>query len=168
MRGEDRSPFTIYIGHVETPPHAWGRPDPDLPTVRSDGNTPTCVGKTLERRGPSLKSWKHPHMRGEDGIIVWQVTPMLETPPHAWGRLSSRISAFSLLRNTPTCVGKTLAYKCRALGYEKHPHMRGEDFSGCYALVPTMETPPHAWGRLRLERSFYSRWRNTPTCVGKT
>ena len=67
MRGEDRSPFTIYIGHVETPPHAWGRPDPDLPTVRSDGNTPTCVGKTRESITRASISKKHPHMRGEDG-----------------------------------------------------------------------------------------------------
>ena len=32
-----------------------------------------------------------------------------------------------VLRNTPTCVGKTTPGSYEGTPYEKHPHVRGED-----------------------------------------
>ena len=52
------------------------------------------------------------------------------------------------MRNTPTCVGKTLSARNARKPPQKHPHMRGEDQNVRFFLI--------ALGR------------NTPTCVGKT
>ena len=47
VRGEDYSQLKEQIKSRETPPRAWGRPVwCDVP-LDVDGNTPTCVGKTL-------------------------------------------------------------------------------------------------------------------------
>ena len=47
MRGEDAIPESVMMNPIETPPHAWGRhTEPPVINVRV-GNTPTCVGKTL-------------------------------------------------------------------------------------------------------------------------
>jgi len=46
MRGEDAETAEESGPTIETPPHAWGRPDMALNNEESPGNTPTCVGKT--------------------------------------------------------------------------------------------------------------------------
>ena len=53
-------------------------------------------------------------------------------------------------------------------GFQKHPHVRGED---CRISSPRLnggETPPRAWGRPHGGVVGPLRNRNTPTCVGKT
>src|SRR5690625_5303285 len=87
-------------------------------------------------------------MRGEDHLPVGTLKPML--------------------RNTPTCVGKTQKSDGGLMLSWKHPHMRGEDFSTLSTLGSTIETPPHAWGRPNTFRPNQAHYRNTPTCVGKT
>ena len=86
MRGEDLGLDTSNLSKMETPPHAWGRPRGPCGDRSREGNTPTCVGKTLCYRGDLRHSWKHPHMRGEDPILICQQCGQMETPPHAWGR----------------------------------------------------------------------------------
>ena len=41
------------LGYLETPPRAWGRPQPAPAPVSDDGNTPTGVGKTAPLPPPS-------------------------------------------------------------------------------------------------------------------
>ena len=50
---------------------------------------------------------KHPHVRGEDTGVPASHAAKLETPPRAWGRRLSCMCLSWLIRNTPTCVGKT-------------------------------------------------------------
>ena len=45
--GEDRGPRSTTGSHWETPPRGWGRPAVVHGTVKTSGNTPTRVGKTL-------------------------------------------------------------------------------------------------------------------------
>ncbi len=71
-------------------------------------------------------------------------------------------------RNTPTCVGKTPEGNVRFYDRQKHPHMRGEDSIKQLGEPRKLETPPHAWGRLRQDVCRLHKERNTPTCVGKT
>ncbi len=65
------------------------------------------MGKTHIHLSAGIGFWKHPHMHGEDlPATALQLSP-LETPPHAWGRLTEpKLLAF-LTGNTPTCMGKT-------------------------------------------------------------
>ena len=152
----------------ETPPHAWGRRRYPHVQKHHGGNTPTCVGKTGMRRRRCGQSWKHPHMRGEDRLVPNFAAPAPETPPHAWGRPCWEKLRKGSDANTPTCVGKT-PRKIQSLdGRRKHPHMRGEDAITSAHVPVWEETPPHAWGRLRLKCPDLASIRNTPTCVGKT
>ena len=95
-----------------------------------------------------MRRWKHPHVRGEDQLLVSGAEKCLETPPRAWGRRRQWIYGQGADRNTPTCVGKTNTMPRNASGRGKHPHVRGED-------------------RIFMNRARI-RIRNTPTCVGKT
>jgi len=86
-------------------------------------------------------------MRGEDALLEQENDPLVETPPHAWGRPSTPITLIFSPGNTPTCVGKSDPPHGDACSRWKHPHMRGEDhFTTGRNLLGT-ETPPHAWGR---------------------
>ena len=168
MRGEDVRIHFSARAVAETPPHAWGRPQGGNMLIDSCGNTPTCVGKTYWGGYLILCPKKHPHMRGED-LSAMSSTPVSpETPPHAWGRHSLKEQPCQDTRNTPTCVGKTLASPKIGIIWWKHPHMRGEDNSLLGGFADETETPPHAWGRLRRAGGTDRLGRNTPTCVGKT
>ena len=128
VRGED---YIINFFHklaIETPPRAWGRLTVCRKLNRFPRNTPTCVGKTgsVARFARSLK--KHPHVRGEDLLHFSVRIQWMETPPRAWGRLSCHVLDQLLLRNTPTCVGKTRCNSILSISNWKHPHVRGEDF----------------------------------------
>ncbi len=129
LRGEDHIDTSRQDRAMETPPPAWGRPGLHVPGVCVLGNTPTCVGKT--RRGKNLpnSSEKHPHLRGEDKRATRHQLVTVETPPPAWGRLIEASQAVPLSRNTPTCVGKTIAGNGLRQILKKHPHLRGEDAS---------------------------------------
>ena len=148
MRGEDTPRYHWNGLKRETPPHAWGRPEPV--------------------RQPFQGREKHPHMRGEDGGIRMYKSIMVETPPHAWGRQECAAEGAGKAGNTPTCVGKTDSSQTLRPLRQKHPHMRGEDPPQNSKLGWTAETPPHAWGRRYNERPRARLGRNTPTCVGKT
>ena len=147
-RGEDPCEFTFNKGPAETPPRAWGRLQSSFVVSQVGRNTPTGVGKTTRVTIASLTS--------------------LETPPRAWGRPLWRYSQPSIGRNTPTGVGKTALIGGFRCGQRKHPHGRGEDRNSSDHCTKSPETPPRAWGRLRLSQRFGRPVGNTPTGVGKT
>ena len=70
---------------------------------------------------------KHPHVRGEDRHQQPETKAALETPPRAWGRQAEPKKQEEYLRNTPTCVGKTISPMNGRICVKKHPHVRGED-----------------------------------------
>ena len=148
MRGEDNTSNALLSSLRETPPHAWGRLNHAHTELSHGGNTPTCVGKTLNFWVGFQPTRKHPHMRGEDFTAARQRIEDLETPPHAWGRREQGTRGRKVHRNTPTCVGKTGCRTRSSSSPRKHPHMRGEDHA------------PHT--------PRNSSCGNTPTCVGKT
>ncbi len=167
-RGEDDlNPF-VREGHAETPPRAWGRRSYVFSPNNPGGNTPTGVGKT--RQVPSSRTLrrKHPHGRGEDALVSLPMVWRAETPPRAWGRLSSRLALQSGRGNTPTGVGKTASSMSKILAVKKHPHGRGEDNSAKWSIRTLVETPPRAWGRLVWIHPATAGCGNTPTGVGKT
>ncbi len=131
------------------------------------GNTPTGVGKTTSRNG-QLQDWrKHPHGRGEDEIVSPGQPVTLETPPRAWGRRLLNVVANDRGGNTPTGVGKTIAYDRSHNSAQKHPHGRGEDVAPFCVNARKIETPPQAWGRHTDLARQCLRHGNTPTGVGK-
>src|SRR2546428_16605 len=95
-----------------------------------------------------MAATEHPHVRGDDLVGVFGVVVLVGTPPRAWGRRFQGPDGTEELRNTPTCVGTTLAL--------------------AHAFGPVIGTPPRAWGRRSSAPESTSGRRNTPTCVGTT
>ncbi len=89
VRGEDRLSDDETPPTAETPPRAWGRRALLKKANDIFGNTPTCVGKTIQRKNVKNERRKHPHVRGED--------------------YNAALRKAQRERNTPTCVGKTPA-----------------------------------------------------------
>ncbi len=86
----------------------------------------------------------------EDSSTPMLVDPSQETP-HVHGEDRTNASAGTARR-----------------GFQKHPHVRGED---CRISSPRLnggETPPRAWGRPFITKPLLLDEGNTPTCVGKT
>ena len=108
VRGEDTRGQDLKYPATETPPRAWGRRTDLSGLLSKMRNTPTCVGKTGKGFVGKRDEGKHPHVRGEDKLPIVLPYVSVETPPRAWGRLIVPSSSGSPLRNTPTCVGKTL------------------------------------------------------------
>ena len=167
-RGEDRLWEQAGAVRRETPPRAWGRQSRIIPGYIRLRNTPTGVGKTSPGVHVSISTGKHPHGRGEDACQAAGEFEVEETPPRAWGRLSTRSLGIDFLRNTPTGVGKTFLLSKSLIANEKHPHGRGEDNTFFRRYPVQIETPPRAWGRHQSNRAAGGRRRNTPTGVGKT
>ena len=168
VRGEDSFMAGDMLCALETPPRAWGRPLRRPHVRQARGNTPTCVGKTQHMACKRIYRQKHPHVRGEDHEPA-KISPICrETPPRAWGRLHARRRKGTYGGNTPTCVGKTVPSSRGLDACWKHPHVRGEDWQGAGSAGNVPETPPRAWGRPQRMYVMKRRFRNTPTCVGKT
>ena len=127
VRGEDSEAGAGGKDDQETPPRAWGRPQTRQDCPISQGNTPTCVGKTVTDTTREATGRKHPHVRGEDCILFWDAAYPKETPPRTWGRPCFSTTRAQRLRNTPTCVGKTRHPRKAGMCRQKHPHVRGED-----------------------------------------
>ena len=86
VRGEDGGAWAGTGASTETPPRAWGRPNPVFVLYPVKRNTPTCVGKTFFQIWKNTPPRKHPHVRGEDTTGARRPERRMETPPRAWGR----------------------------------------------------------------------------------
>ena len=122
---------------------------------------------TGRRRDSPACAGTPPHAWGRPSTRNWPIDTV-GTPPHAWGRRRADPHPRSGRRNTPTCVGKTSHWFRRPCCQREHPHMRGEDSNGMSPAKGNLGTPPHAWGRPLTSPGKSEYWRNTPTCVGKT
>ena len=168
VRGEDPLPQSLYQSLWETPPRAWGRRQVARNWRVASGNTPTCVGKTMNLCHLLPLLQKHPHVRGEDSKGCFIQSRGRETPPRAWGRLWQSALMKTTRGNTPTCVGKTVSPPLPEPLSRKHPHVRGEDVKTTGKRASYGETPPRAWGRRAFRLTSSNKPGNTPTCVGKT
>ena len=107
VRGEDVREITRPRVPRGSPPRAWGRRAVYVQMYRFGRFTPTCVGKTGDRRMQPSHTSVHPHVRGEDCTEHDHDHLHLGSPPRAWGRQSGSWNYSQWYRFTPTCVGKT-------------------------------------------------------------
>ena len=110
----------------------------------------------------------HPHTRGDDGVRVEGSMYAGGSPPHAWGRPPTQPLTDDTWRLTPTRVGTTASCWPTRTARRAHPHTRGDDSMTAMISAHTRGSPPHAWGRRRVERLARQAWRLTPTRVGTT
>ncbi len=168
VRGDDRNAHMSAYSEDGSPPRAWGRHrfgevvDPGLRF------TPTCVGTTGRAApactGPSV----HPHVRGDDALILACSATSTGSPPRAWGRPAADPVRAAAGRFTPTCVGTTCASSISRTLVTVHPHVRGDDFARSLPAALLAGSPPRAWGRRCRSQPTRPQGRFTPTCVGTT
>ena len=91
-----------------TPPRVWGKQHSRLNFILHERNTPTCVGKTSSHDIAPQSNKEHPHVCGENVCWMLCTTSIKGTPPRVWGKHSIRACHGHQIRNTPTCVGKTI------------------------------------------------------------
>ena len=68
-----------------SPPHARGIRQTIAGTVPEAGITPACAGNTIQVVLVENPDRDHPRMRGEYGLILAAIGPVLGSPPHARG-----------------------------------------------------------------------------------
>ena len=147
LRGEDLGQGHGHHGVGETPPLARGRQNITDNAIGGQRNTPACAGKTPSAGRNFRTREKHPRLRGEDLAMQEKQQLIEETPPLARGRHASLTMKNDLLRNTPACAGKTRRTRSSPSVGQKHPRLRGEDFTPTRRDLMREETPPLARGR---------------------
>ena len=65
-------------------------------------------------------------------------------------------------------MGKTALALIDLGGFQKHPHLRGENSANPAALERVKETSPPTWGKQAGAAGVGQGLRNIPTYVGKT
>jgi len=168
VRGEDEICEDDIFNKLETPPRAWRRRKIKPSKNITSRNTSTCVEKTRRRRCAFDTQGKHLHVRGEDKLRETSKTESIETPPRAWRRRVKMKGVNVMVRNTSTCVEKTICFRSAGLFTMKHLHVRGEDSSADTSGGMLAETPPRAWRRRHGPDRLLDLARNTSTCVEKT
>ena len=168
VRGENSLTPRRKHGLDGSSPRAWGKHRRLDPVRRHRRIIPTCVGKTGLHPVFAKMSMDHPHVRGENGVVLHHISNKHGSSPRAWGKLLfSRIRG-SLLRIIPTCVGKTMAFCSPPKSLTDHPHVRGENLVSAESNIPPNGSSPRAWGKLFHGCGSLSVLRIIPTCVGKT
>ena len=168
MRGEDSlttGPPPPFNG---SPPHARGRLDEVAGGLLDRRITPACAGKTHPQAHRLSKSPDHPRMRGEDLMAYVREIEEAGSPPHARGRQSMHRRLKRRRRITPACAGKTAFLQPHRTLPGDHPRMRGEDFARSTIASSRSGSPPHARGRLTIDRRRSPDSGITPACAGKT
>lgn len=85
---EDELPTPCLLLVSETPPRTWGRLSRSTYQKRTEGNTPTYMGKMAASCTLCAYVWKHPHACGEDATTC-QAIPHTKKHPHECGEAPS-------------------------------------------------------------------------------
>ena len=153
VRGENRQSKRPQSRNAGTSPRAWGKPRVDRLCSEPRRYIPTCVGKTILYLLIEVIYSEHPHVRGENVEVVLITAGMNGTSPRAWGKRPHRPGDAALLRNIPTCVGKTPSREVQPVQAAEHPHVRGENINSRINLVIWFGTSPRAGGKQRRDDS---------------
>jgi len=68
--GEELVASFLLLVPAGTPPRVWGRDLQSYTPKPSLRDTPTCVGKRLLLPSLCVLSWGHPHVCGEETLII--------------------------------------------------------------------------------------------------
>ena len=125
--GENRENKFTQRQTVGTPPRVWGKLGMLKASFESLRYTPTCVGKTALCSRWSPQCPVHPHVCGENLLLLLVLMALIGTPPRVWGKRIGGSTYYPLGRYTPTCVGKTVEVITRNSEHKVHPHVCGEN-----------------------------------------
>ena len=99
------APMTTNV--AGTSPRVWGKRRTTSAVAEVGRNIPTCVGKTAGSTMPITGTPEHPHVCGENTAALREKPLPDGTSPRVWGKPLQAHKRHVVLRNIPTCVGKT-------------------------------------------------------------
>ena len=145
-RGDHGYPDTGSVTFEGSSPHAWGPPHAAIHGDFGCGIIPTRVGTTATLCSGRARRWDHPHTRGDHSGGCGASYRRAGSSPHAWGPRRRRKHPRREAGIIPTRVGTTRNVVLDVVGYEDHPHTRGDHW-----LMPAWPwvssgSSPHAWG----------------------
>ncbi len=168
VRGDNGSASRKCSGIRGPSPRAWGQLRRDDAPEDVHRSIPTCVGTTHEHRVRREQDTVHPHVRGDNVILINYSSNPLGPSPRAWGQRSCRRHPAFTSRSIPTCVGTTSSIFLSTRRMTVHPHVRGDNRKRIGAASQKLGPSPRAWGQpLHALRGLRSA-RSIPTCVGTT
>ena len=150
-----RGGVSIHAGITESvvvsSPRAWGCFSLDVEDEYWTGVFPTCVGVFLPPQNNNGLRSGLPHVRG--GVSSSPQPPPRSSPssPRAWGCFQGTLTAGSVQRVFPTCVGVFLSSPCALAMSTGLPHVRGGVSTLSLKIQNRIESSPRAWG------CFYQR-----------
>ena len=146
VRGEDSRRILLTSSLSGSPPRAWGGRGGVVLGPPPARLTPTCVGRTSGPASCRTRGPAHPHVRGEDGLVIGGRRVFVGSPPRAWGGRRPVRWCSGPCRLTPTCVGRTSRPPAAQASCPAHPHVRGEDDADLRRGAGVAGSPPRAWG----------------------
>ena len=165
VRGDNGGLLARANINAGSPPRAWGQHTAARRRTVAGRFTPTCVGTTLG--AGAARSWPtvHPHVRGDNLILIRLSSQTFGSPPRAWGQRRNRKPVRHGHRFTPTCVGTTSAPGPYPEPTSVHPHVRGDNAHCVTTCASRYGSPPRAWGQLLKFEVIKVILKNFPTCV---
>ena len=166
----------------------WGKRGNIRLSARPVRSTPTRVGKTSTCRAILLCCQVHPHACGENIYRLPDREFICGPPPRVWGKRQCNSNAGCFDRSTPTRVGKTCIAPLptgekrstptrvgkthtvyhMSIPEQVHPHACGENAWTRKLSAHDCGPPPRVWGKHIRYTWTRTRFRSTPTRVGKT
>ena len=156
------------INCIGSSPRVWGTHACRLAPSFISRFIPTCVGNSVYRTTPVLRSPVHPHVCGELLVTAPKIHIWIGSSPRVWGTLMNGEHAPSGSRFIPTCVGNS-EYTCQPEHPETvHPHVCGELHLKEFMASIGYGSSPRVWGTQKLRHRPLWRHRFIPTCVGNS
>ena len=168
IRGENVIPTGIFKVSTGSPPHTWRKlywKRWDNPNFRI---TSTYVEKTLRWPHIVCDDWDHLHIRGENLLAVFILSPKTGSPPHTWRKRQPSVAKWLCIRITSTYVEKTPNIQWRKILHRDHLHIRGENKHIHKITISAAGSPPHTWRKLAWQDLAAASNRITSTYVEKT
>ena len=146
----------------------WGKASAMPLTMVSMRITPTHVGKSSLSFFRSSSTWDHPHPCGEKTGLRFPSEILSGSPPPMWGKVANYKNGESLIRITPTHVGKSHIFPTLRLMKKDHPHPCGEkEVRRCYRLLLRRITPTHVGKSILTYRASFAHRDHPHPCGEK-
>ena len=107
MRGEKGITAVSVDEDKGSPPHARGKVYIWKIDQTGEGITPACAGKSPVSFRERQHFRDHPRMRGEKCLASSIVIVSKGSPPHARGKVPTKVGGGVCARITPACAGKS-------------------------------------------------------------
>ena len=130
--------------------------------------TPACAGKSAECTECNIRTPDHPRLCGEKSARSSSSEPFRGSPPPVRGKVFYFLLYDHLLRITPACAGKSVAYRNSKNRPKDHPRLCGEKSTRFKIIFYPIGSPPPVRGKDSFKVDKERPRGITPACAGKS